>query len=211
MPQSDVFAYGQCRADQQTNFTYDKREADRKGVAYEYTVGATCHLLSAGIFNMDAGIDVIEAYFHKADNFAQMLQGNFQMSLYKLSKDDWSVYAGMHSIGFGTNANYNVIYTMVAHQSGSYRAGLGAYTGNNQLLKDQNGAADAQGVMAFLQQELGSGRWSVEYTGGKNRYGYIWGGYQYDYSPTIQLTSSYGYANDRDMRDWILLRAALKF
>lgn len=212
VPLTDVFEYGQCRADQQTQLTFDKRPADTSGRYYEASVGAACNILSSEIFALDGGIDLYQSHFHRSENFVEMVQGFLQISVYKLRTNDWSVYGGMHSFGVGNNANYNVGYLMVAHQSGSYQAGVGAYAGNGRLLIDGTGKQDAQGAMGYLQKRWSRSRASLEYLAGKNRFGFLWAGYQVDYSPTIQFTFSYGLAGDREhMRDWLLLRTGLSF
>jgi hypothetical protein len=212
VPLTDVFSYGQCRADQQTQLTLDKRPADTAGRHNEYSLGVACNIFSQGIVTIDGGVDLLQAYFHHSDNVVEMAQGYLQLSLYRLKSDDWSIYGGMHGIGVGTNASYNVAYAMAAHNSGSWQAGLGIYSGNKKLLKDNNGRADAQGSMVYIQKSWSRSRASLEYLTGKNRFGFLWVGMQWDYSPTVQFTTSYGLANDRQFgRDWIMVRSALAF
>lgn len=110
---------------------------------------------------------------------------------------------GMFDLGGKNNVNdYNIMYGLVAKSfDGFGRLGIGAYSGNDKLLLDENGQKDATGLLASWDKTLNEKFWAaVDYMGGKNGYGALSFGVSYAVSPTSSVIFGYDIYNNSNIK-----------
>ena len=202
-----------CRAELQNQMSLDHRKTDSPGQFFEMTTGISCGFYSKNEIRLEGGIDWREGHDHDVETPTDALQGHVLAQFFDIDERNWGLSAGIHSFGIHSGVNdYNIAYVMAQHQGGTYRFGLGGYTGNTRLLVNDLGAADSQGVMAGAWKKVDSGDFALEIQTGGNRIGYIFVGGRRIVAQRTFLSIGYGKANNSKlMRDGVLFNLGFVF
>ncbi|MDZ4660096.1 MAG: hypothetical protein SGJ18_00620 [Pseudomonadota bacterium] len=202
-----------CRAELQNQMSLYHKTSDVPGQFFEMSTGISCGFYSHNEIRLEGGVDWREGHDHDVETPSDALQGHVQAQFFDIDERNWGLSAGIHSLGVHSGINdYNVAYVMAQHQGGTYRFGLGGYTGNTKLLVNDIGAADSQGIMVGAWKKVDGGDLALELQTGRNRIGYFFIGGRKIVAQRTFLSAGYGKANNSNlMRDWALVNLGFVF
>lgn len=202
-----------CRFEMQDLVTPIRKSTDRAGEFFGLSIGSTCGLYDSEDLRFEVGLDWKESHNYAIQSASDAIFGQVQLQLFDIDRKHWGLSVGAYDIGLksGTN-NYNVIYLMALHQAGAYRFGLGAYSGNSQILLNGDGQSDYQGALIGIWKKIVNGDIGVEMQTGYNRYGYLFFGGRWIIAPKTFVVTGYGKSNDTKIaRDMVLVRLGFVF
>jgi hypothetical protein len=111
-----------------------------------------------------------------------------------------SAAVGIMNVGTKSDVtNYNIFYGVVAKTFGPIgRITVGGYTGNDQLLLDENGDKANTGMILSWDKAIIDKIWaSVDYASGDSSYGSLSFGASYSFAPNVSVILGYViYNND---------------
>jgi hypothetical protein len=128
---------------------------------------------------------------------------------------------GAYDIGFKQDlTDYNIFYGKLAKsittgETSLGRISLGYFSGNKNLLLDNNGQKDNSGILAAWERtfpELSDKLWiCVEYMGTKSAYGSMNLGASWKFAPNVSLLGGYDIYNDTNLIDTATLQVDIDF
>ncbi len=168
---------------------------------YGLTVGA----FSNEKMGLEVGIDMREA-------MDDPILFNAKLGLYEGAMFDGSPELAFGGYEFGTESgtgttttrtDANILYGLVAKTFGDVgRFSGGFYSGNDNVLVDENGQKDASGVLLSWDRSFGEKFWgAVDYMGGVNAYGALSFGVSYALSDKTSFIVGYDIFNNNNLAE----------
>lgn len=167
-----------------------------------YDIGLTAGVLPFEKVQMEAGVDLIANGDSAADDNPLYFNA-------KLGTPEGALFSGSPALAaggflFGTDrssTDYNVVYALVAKTVPVLgRISAGYYTGNDELLLDENGKKDNDGVLLSWDRslpEISDKLWAaVDYQGGDNALGALSFGISYAFAPNVSVIVGYDIYNE---------------
>jgi hypothetical protein len=166
-----------------------------------YDLGLTTGILPFEKIQMEAGFDLI-TNGSSADDHPLSFNA-------KLGTPEGALFGGSPALAgggylFGTEndlTDYNVVYGLVAKTLPVIgRLSAGYYVGNDELLLDENGEKDNDGVLLSWDRtlpEISDKLWAaVDYQGGDNALGALSFGVSYAFAPNVSVIFGYDIYNE---------------
>ena len=156
IPSTDIQDYGVVHLGADVYNTLGKTEAEGGSTIVNY--GLTTGVVKSDKFGIEAGIDWRETsgdpvYFNA-----------------KIGFQEGALFEGAPAFAFGgydfgtdsSTTDYNILYGLVAKTFGNAgRFSIGYYSGNDDLLVDENGNADEKGILASWDRSFGEKFWAA--------------------------------------------------
>ncbi len=184
-PSTDVQAYGVFHLTSDIYIPVDKPAGTRPGTITN--LGLTTGVLPFDKINAEVGFDHIEGsypiFFNAKVGTPEGAFGSFSPAL----------AVGGYSFGTKEDAtDYNIYYVKAAKTFDKLgRFSVGYYTGNDQLLVDENGEADENGVLLAWERtlsEISENLWvAVDYQGGDNNFGVLSYGFAWKFAQNTSV------------------------
>jgi hypothetical protein len=187
------------------------RDAEDGGGSFPTDLGLTVGILPFEKFQMEVGIDLVEA----SDNplFGNLKMGAPEGALWKGSP---ALQVGIFSVGTEAGVtDYNVVYGVIGKTiPGFGRISAGPYIGNDELLRSSQGKEEDSGFMVAFDRGFGpvdDGQGSrfnrfvlaADYASGDNAIGGGAVGLYYFFTPTISLLTGPVWFNDEGVNgEW---------
>jgi hypothetical protein len=178
---------------------HENENGDRPHV---YDFGLTAGVLPFGKLQMEAGFDLITNGDSTADDHPLYFNA-------KLGTPEGSLFGGSPALAaggylFGTEndvTDYNVVYGLVAKTLPVIgRLSAGWYVGNDDLLVDEDGDENNDGVLLSWDRtltEISDKLWAaVDYQGGDNALGALSFGVSYAFAPNVSVIFGYDIYNE---------------
>ncbi len=188
-PSTDVQAYGVFHLTSDIYVPTKKPADTRPGTVTN--IGLTTGVLPLGKLGLEVGFDHIEGtyplYFNAKAGIPEGAFGEYFPAL----------AVGGYSFGTKSDAtDYNIVYAKVAKTIGKFgRFSAGYYTGNDELLVDENGNPDESGVMLAWERtmsEISDNLWvAVDYMGGESSFGVLSYGIAWKFAPNTSVIFGY--------------------
>ena len=216
IPAANAPEAGICRFEAEDLFPMQRRDSDRAGEFYSYSIGAGCNAYSWRGFDFEAGLDWRESDDVRATDFFDPFQGYARVTYgqkdAQRDQDGWTAALGIDDVGFQKGrTDFDVAYAALENRSGPLELEIGGYSGNGDTLKTAAGDADPNGVMLAVRDYVGRGELGIEWRSGRNRDGYGFVGGRIQFDETLAAAVGYAIANDREnMRDWLLVRLTMQ-
>ncbi len=186
------------------NYIRTEKQLDGKIGAGIYDFGLTAGILPFGKVQAEVGID----YLSMGDNVYDVHPIYFNA---KVGIPEDSLFKGAPAIAvgaynFGTKSsltNYNMVYGLIAKTIPVVgRISVGYYTGNKNLLVDENGKASNSGLLLSWDRamtEISDKLWlAVDYQGGKNYLDALNLGFSWAFSKNVSIIFAYDIYNNKN-------------
>src|ERR1035437_3336093 len=169
-------------------FTVFKKGIGQGGLAFPTDVGLTVGVLPFEKFQAEVGVDLLEPT-------QSPWSFNAKVGIPEGSIAEWSPAIAIGACNLGIEKNltdYNIIYGIVAKTLPVIgRLSVGYYTGNKNLLVDNDGKADNSGILVSWDKqvtEINENLWlAVDYQGGKNSLGAVSFGLAWSFSKNVSV------------------------
>jgi hypothetical protein len=201
IPSTDIqpFAVGHLNLDSYIRTSHNTSGTNGQNT---YVVGPTVGVLPFEKIQMEVGVDAIfngTDYDHYPVYFHTKL-GTPEDSLFKYSP---ALAVGIYNVGTNwdpkksaTRTDQNISYALAAKTLPVIgRLSAGYYMGNNAVLKDENGANDADGVLLSWDRtitEVSDKLWAaVDYQGGDNALGSVNFGVAWNFAKNVSVILGY--------------------
>jgi hypothetical protein len=178
------------------------QENDNAQRPHVYDFGLTAGVLPFEKLQMEAGFDLIINGDSNADDHPLYFNA-------KLGTPEGALFGGSPALAaggylFGTEndaTDYNVVYGLVAKTLPVIgRLSAGYYVGNDDLLVDEDGDEDNDGVLLSWDRtlsEISDKLWAaVDYQGGDNALGALSLGVSYAFAPNVSVIFGYDIYNE---------------
>jgi len=190
---------------------YIRTQKDANGVygSGMYDMGITTGISPFSKVQAEIGID----YLNMGDNNALDAKNYDLNPIYfngKIAMPEDSIFKGAPAIAVGTYnfglksglTNYNIVYALIAKTIPVVgRISVGYYTGNKNLLVDENGNAANSGLLLSWDRamtEISDKLWlAVDYHGGKNYLGALNLGFSWAFSKNVSVIFGYDIYNNQ--------------
>lgn len=181
---------------------YLRSEEDANGDRpHVYDFGLTAGVLPYEKIQMEAGVDVI---LNGTDYDDHPFYFNAKLATPEGSMAEWSPAIAVGGFGFGTEddaTDYNIVYGLVAKTFPVIgRLSAGYYVGNDDVLLDEDGDEDNEGVLLSWDRtmsEISDKLWmAVDYQGGDNSFGALSVGVAWAFSPNVSVIVGYDWYNE---------------
>ena len=202
-PSTDIQPYKVVHLTHDVYAPVSKDAADER-VAPVINLGLTVGVLPFEKINLEAGFDIIQAGV-SADANPLYLNFKFGTPENSLIEGSPSIAAGSYLIGTkGDVTDYNVYYGKVAKTFGQIgKVSVGYYTGNDELLLDENLDKANDGIMLCWEKtvtEISDKLWvAVDYMGGNNFLGTLNVGFAWSFTPNVSVIFAYDMLNNQDL------------
>ena len=169
-------------------FTVFKKGVGQGGVAFPTDLGLTVGVLPFEKFQAEVGVDLLEPT-------QSPWSFNAKIGIPEGSIVEWSPGIAIGACNLGVEKNltdYNIMYGIVAKTLPVIgRLSVGYYTGNKNLLVDNDGKVDNSGILVSWDKqvtEINENLWlAVDYQGGKNSLGAVSFGFAWSFSKNISV------------------------
>ena len=169
-------------------FTVFKKGIGQGGLAFPTDVGLTVGVLPFEKFQAEVGVDLLEPT-------QSPWSFNAKVGIPEGSIAEWSPAIAIGACNLGIEKNltdYNIIYGIVAKTLPVIgRLSVGYYTGNKNLLVDNDGKVDNSGILLSWDKqvsEISENIWlAVDYQGGKNSLGAVSFGLAWSFSKNVSV------------------------
>jgi hypothetical protein len=169
-------------------FTVFKKGIGQGGLAFPTDLGVTVGVLPFEKFQAEVGVDLLEPT-------QSPWSFNAKVGIPEGSIAEWSPGIAIGACNLGVEKNltdYNIIYGIVAKTLPVIgRLSVGYYTGNKNLLVDNDGKVDNSGILVSWDKqvsEINENLWlAVDYQGGKNSLGAVSFGLAWSFSKNISV------------------------
>ncbi|HEY5590094.1 MAG TPA: hypothetical protein VIK55_03655 [Paludibacter sp.] len=190
---------------------YIRTQKDANGVygSGMYDMGITTGISPFSKVQAEIGID----YLNMGDNNALDAKNYDLNPIYfngKIAMPEDSIFKGAPAIAVGAYnfglksglTNYNIVYALIAKTIPVVgRISVGYYTGNKNLLVDENGNAANSGLLLSWDRamtEISDKLWlAVDYQGGKNYLGALNLGFSWAFSKNVSVIFGYDIYNNQ--------------
>lgn len=200
IPSTDIQKFGTYHLglDNYVRETQDNGAGERLHV---YDFGLTTGVLPFEKVQMEAGFDLI---FNGTDADDRPLYFNAKLGTPEGTLFDGSPALAVGGFAFGTDSDvtdYNIVYGLFAKSLPVIgRLSAGYYVGNDDLLVDENGNEDNDGVLLSWDRtisEISDKLWAaVDYQGGDNSFGALSFGVSWAFSPNVSVIFGYDIFNE---------------
>lgn len=188
-PSTDVQAYGVTHITSDIYVPVKKLDDVRPGTITN--LGLTVGVLPLEKVGLEIGFDHIEGqyplYFNAKLGIPENAYGDFFPA----------IAVGGYSIGTKSDVtDYNIYYGKVAKTIGPVgRFSVGYYTGNDELLLDENGKSSENGVLLCWERtisEISDNLWvAIDYMGGDSSAGALSYGFAWKFAPNTSVIFGY--------------------
>jgi hypothetical protein len=169
-------------------FTVFKKGVDHGGVAFPTDLGLTVGVLPFEKIQAEVGIDLLEPT-------QSPWTFNAKIGIPEGAIAEWSPAIAVGGFNFGVEKNltdYNIMYGIVAKTLPVIgRLSVGYYTGNKNLLIDNDGKVNNSGILLSWDKqvsEISENLWlAVDYQGGKNSLGAVSFGLAWSFSKNVSV------------------------
>lgn len=169
-------------------FTVFKKGIGQGGVAFPIDIGLTVGVLPFEKFQAEVGVDLFEPT-------QSPWSFNAKIGVPEGAFAAWLPAIAVGGFNFGVEKNltdYNIIYGIAAKTLPFVgRLSVGYYTGNKNLLVDNNGNVDNSGILLSWDKqlaEINENLWlAVDYQGGKNSLGAVSYGLAWSFSKNVSV------------------------
>ncbi len=175
-----------------------------------YDAGLTGGISPFSKVQAEIGIDYLNMGDRNLDNNKNYdlnpiyFNGKIAMPEDSLFKGAPAIAVGAYNFGLKTGlTDYNIVYTLVAKTIPVIgRISVGYYTGNKNLLVDENGNAANSGLLLSWDRamtEISDKLWlAVDYQGGKNYLGALNFGFSWAFSKNVSVIFAYDIYNNKN-------------
>lgn len=201
IPSTDIQKFGTFHLglDNYVRNTQDTADGERLHI---YDFGLTTGVLPFEKVQMEAGVDFI---YNGTDADDRPLYFNAKIGTPEGSMFEGSPALAAGGFSFGTDGeltDYNIVYGLVAKTLPVVgRISAGYYTGNADLLVDEDGDEDNDGILLSWDRtmsEISDKLWAaVDYQGGNNSFGALSFGVAWAFSPNVSVIVGYDIFNER--------------
>lgn len=206
IPSTDVQAYKTVHLGID-NYVRTDRKSDGSRDPNFYDIGLTAGVLPFEKVMMEVGIDYI-SYGNSYDNYP--LYFNAKLGTPEESLFKYSPAIAVGGFGFGTNSDsdsayrtdQNIVYALVAKTLPVVgRLSAGYFTGNDEVLLDQNGSKENDGVLLSWDRampEISDKLWlAVDYMGSDSAIGAFSFGGSWAFTKDVSLIIGYDIYNNK--------------
>ncbi len=201
IPSTDIQAFKSVHLGIDNYLRAERAGDDTNSRPHVYDIGLTTGVLPFEKIQMEAGFDLI-TNGSSADDHPLSFNA-------KLGTPEGALFGGSPALAaggylFGTEndlTDYNVVYGLVAKTLPVIgRLSAGYYMGNDELLLDENGEEDNDGVLLSWDRtlsEISDKLWAaVDYQGGDNALGALSFGVSYAFAPNVSVIFGYDIYNE---------------
>src|SRR4030066_1145191 len=196
-PSTDIQAFGVAHITSDIYVPVKKLDDVRPGTITN--LGLTVGVLPFEKVGLEVGFDHIEGQYP--------LYLNAKLGIPENAFGDFfpAIAVGGYSIGTKSDVtDYNIYYGKVAKTIGPVgRFSVGYYTGNDELLLDENGKSSENGVLICWERtisEISDNLWvAVDYMGGDSSAGALSYGFAWNFAPNTSVILGYVDQNNDDL------------
>ena len=206
VPEATSPDYGICRFETENQFVPIQKSSATP--QYDYLMSIGCHSYRFWKLDFEVGGDYEHANDIVASSLLDPLQA-FGKMVYTHSPDSAiKVAAGIDGYGLKSGQNdFQLMFLTVDSRVDSWGINIGAYQGMTSTLRSFDGEKSKAGAMASIRRFVGHTVLGLDWFSGKNRYGYIALGSNYQITQGFSFTTMLMLANDRSLQsDTFLLR-----
>jgi hypothetical protein len=185
------------------NYIRTSKTGGVRGAAI-FDMGLTTGLLPFEKLQGEVGIDYLYMGDNVYDNHPLYLNAKIGLPEGAIFKGSPAIAAGVYNIGFKKNlTNYNILYAVIAKTVPVLgRLSAGYYTGNADILVDENLAKANNGILLSWDRtmsEISDKLWlSVDYQGGRNYLGALNIGASWAFSKNVSVIFAYDIYNNKN-------------
>ncbi|MCX8083224.1 MAG: hypothetical protein N3D17_07570 [bacterium] len=213
-PSTDIQPFGRWHI---TSDIYIPLENDEEGNVLPpvTNLGLTVGILPFERFNMELGFD------HKAglgdlDEYPFYFNAKAGIPEGSFGRFFPAVAIGIYDVGTEHNqTDFNIVYLKIAKSTLLGRFSAGYFSGNSELLLDEEGNVDNEGIFAAwerVMKEISDRLWiCVEYMGTESSYGAWSFGFSYKFVDDVSILCGYNIYNNENIADTFTIQVDIDF
>ena len=207
IPSTDIQKFGTFHLGIDNYTRTQENDSDARPNVYDF--GLTAGILPYEKIQMEAGVDLITYSDSSYDDHPVYFNAKIGTPEGALFEGSPAIAVGGYSFGTNTSSDNdedyrtdaNIVYGLVAKTLPVIgRLSAGYYIGNDDVLVDEDGDEDNDGVLLSWDRtmsEISDKLWvAVDYQGGDNSFGALSAGVAWAFSPNVSVIVGYDWYNE---------------